>query len=91
MSPLMQAAMTAHYASRAASEVLENLTPAQRAGVDELPPGAEFLLAEADYRWEQFAKLTGIGGGREPKREVEPLAADWRDTTVVDWAKGRAA
>jgi hypothetical protein len=89
MSPLMDAAEAAYYAQLAANEAHGNLTRAQSAGVDPMPPGAEYLLAEAEYRWRQFAKLTGIGRP-ESKPAVEPTFPDWQSSVgAVDWSRSR--
>lgn len=58
-SPIGDALETFSSAHLAAEEARANLTRAQAAGVEELPPGVEFLFAEADARFEALWRLLG--------------------------------
>jgi hypothetical protein len=72
-------------AETAAAEARANLTRAQRADVEELPPGVEYLLCEAEYRWDALLKVVGID-----IREPEPVHASV-PVDSLDWGKSRSA
>lgn len=56
MAQAMQRFLDAH---AAADEVRADLTRAQAAGVDPLPPGVEFLFEAANSSWQELLALAG--------------------------------
>lgn len=56
---LAQALQRLHDAHTAAEEARAELTRAQAAGVDPLPPGVEFLFESANSSWQELLALAG--------------------------------
>lgn len=85
-------------AAAAAAEALSNLTPAQASGPDGWPPHTEYLVDEAQHRWDVLAR--GWAEGLLPP-EAREAGAEYARPKVVcvpvaqsgpwDWSKGRGA
>lgn len=82
--------------AHSAAEEARGHTREQQAGNAQLPPGTEYLIGEADARWDALLGLASLdvverevgedvaseyqGRRRRVTNKVQPLAADWRES-----------
>lgn len=82
----IRAAAEAFRAAHAAAEQVRfGLTRGQESGPDALPPGAEYLLEEAQYRYDRLLALTGLDG------QVSAILARQMSDEEIDEVLGAAA
>lgn len=95
-TPTWAEALDEFFHAHSAAEEARGHTPEQRAGNAQLPSGAEFLIGEADARWDALLGLASLdtveqavgedvaseyqGRRRRVVSKVEPLADDWRES-----------